>query len=88
MITINVTQEDIDHGEKGMCRKCPISLAIQRVTNFDYCYVNDIFVSFYNGDPLEELLIKKQLPEVARKFIRIFDGNIGDVFPFSFELDM
>ena len=38
-ITVNISQEDIDKGERGMTGCCPIALAIRRLPNIRSAHV-------------------------------------------------
>lgn len=77
MITVKVTQEDIQTGAKDNCYRCPIALALNRalkkpVTCWTYTY------TIHN--------ISYTLPSVVSRFIVGFDG--GDlVKPFEFQIE-
>lgn len=78
-ITVNVTQEDIDHGVANNCFKCPIARAVERalpgsdptVRNFVYLY------GTHCGSA--------DLPLKAGEFIDRFDNN-ESVSPLTFDL--
>jgi hypothetical protein len=82
-VTINVTQEDIDKGEKLNCSACPIGLALARagfpVTSVMWFTVGDKtsildYVSTLERHPINQ-------------FMADFDGGC-EVKPFSFVLDL
>ena len=75
-IVVTVTQDDIDHGVKQSCVKCPIAIAATRALNFSaHVQPNHI----YAGNRAYSV------PWQARVFIIKFD-NGGRVEPFQFEL--
>jgi hypothetical protein len=77
VITVNVTQNDIDSGTRGAITYCPVALAMSRalgagvVTNGYQWSFGDRFVW--------------HLPEVARYWIGDYD-NYRRVGPISFEI--
>lgn len=94
VITINVTQEDIDHGVQKDCKKCPVARAIKRtfqylsqnlVVSVDYgcCYLD--YPSFSG-----KFRINFGLPVAVDIFISAFDmGNpYKSVEPFSFQVNI
>jgi hypothetical protein len=85
-VTVEVTDKDIIHGERDSCRRCPISLAIQRRLRRGYsAWVGEWDVDFWN-----ELMVKEHradLPPDAIEFIEDFD-NEDMVSPISFPLDI
>lgn len=80
---INITQKDINKGEKANGDRCPIARAIKRAMPFKniwYKYeVGRILVMNRFGNTVFEL------PVEAVKFIRDYDGG-HPVEPFSFEV--
>lgn len=76
-ITVNVTQEDIDEGQRHQCRRCPIALAASMVIPVAGV-TDDIYVDAENDD-----ITFYELPEEAKKFIERFDAN-AKVEPFQF----
>ena len=80
MIKIQVTQEDIDKGERRSCTKCPLALAIAKAINY-----NNIAVGLkrWSNDGYDW----HDLPEKAIVFRILFDefGSNG-LSPFEFEL--
>lgn len=80
IITINVTQDDIDRGERESCLACPIALACKRAG------IVRPEVSSY--EIIDEFRNEYKLPMEARLFVHRFDagGALYRVFPFSFIL--
>jgi len=78
--TIDVMQEDIDHGEKRKCRKCPVALAVSRATGRE-SHVGH-FVIVVAGTKADV-----HTPEIARQFMMAFDQDYF-VRPFSFPLTL
>lgn len=77
---IEVTESDIEHGQREVCRDCPVALALSRALGkpvhvFPRCAYYD------NG---EEWI---NLPQEVTAFIVRFDGRLP-VSPFSFEVDV
>jgi hypothetical protein len=83
-ITVDVTQEDIDGGERGDCKKCPIARALAR-TKGQSPEVSDFEVSQFRIQYQREG--RMLLPEEAQIFVRRFD-NKRPVSPFSFTLEV
>jgi hypothetical protein len=80
--TINVTQHDINHGERDKCKRCPIALAMQRTFPLlgSSVYTTDVWLSGHGFI---------MLPPEARYFIGRFDAEDREnIHPFSFELDL
>lgn len=77
MITVEVTQQDIERGRPGTCGECPVALALKR-RGFTHVDVNEDLISvdnrYYRSDS-----------DVAW-FIYNFD-NGRPVFPQTFELE-
>lgn len=83
-ILVDVTAEDIAHGEREDCTKCPIARALRRHKGFEKAYVNDQYVEIDHENRHENLY---RLPQEAVDFIRNFDDG-KEVRPFKFELDL
>ena len=87
-VTIQVTQEHIDHGKAGDCAECPVARAflgavpdLQRVAVWDAgCARADLY--FGPVDPVVILL-----PEVVTDFVSAFDDG-RPVSPFSFDVEV
>ena len=83
-ITVHVTDEDIEEGEKGNAARCPIALAARR----EYMDYSRFFVSYswmeigvrFNYDDGIHIYT---LPEGAKRFITAFDSGLP-VAPFKF----
>lgn len=87
MTTVDVLQEDIDDGLRGVCGKCPIHLAMRRLVHPNVRFsVGCSGVTFY---PLTADHYSIGLPLSAQGFVYRFDelGN-NSVLPFSFDLDI
>lgn len=77
---VEVTEDDIRQGERGVCSYCPIALAVKRCAATDdvtvpwpYCSVGDY---------------EAWLPPVARRFIADFDRGVSAVEPIAFDLEL
>ena len=79
---IQVTQEDIDEGERGHCYYCPVALAIGRTLNRR----NFIYVGGQGIRDVAKWVIET-LPPGVLDFVCKFD-NGEPVSPFSFELEI
>lgn len=82
MVTINVTQADIDGGYQDNCTACPIAIAIQRATRrYDIHVERRALLT--NGKLLCEL------PRKAQVFIERFDADGPEaVKPFCFKVSL
>jgi hypothetical protein len=76
-VAVEVTQDDIDNGVAGSHTKCPIALALRRLTGF-----GGATVGYTSCGPYHE---RYYLPAYARKFIGAFDSD-KPVKPFTLEL--
>lgn len=84
-MVIAVTQNDIKHGERFMCRTCPIALAIGRATSrMVWVERNHVAV---DGSTIGEAIVFAELPMLAQNFIKAFDKG-RQVRPFSFCIDI
>lgn len=84
-VKIDVTQADIDAGEKGDCGKCPIALAVDRaIPGAINISVGDDMIVFQLSGGYNGVLIG-ETPKVAVDFIGLFDEGCR-VQPFSFDL--
>ena len=73
---IYVTSEDIEHGVRMDCTRCPVGLAMWRSSGMP-CYVTYFFATM-RGQTF-------RLPLKARDFVRSFDAGLP-VKPLEFEL--
>ena len=83
-IRIEVTREDILHGEPREPHYCPIALATKRAIP-DACRIEVI-----EDDEAYWLLTDREmvvLPEVAQQFVEEFDET-GLVLPIEFDLEI
>lgn len=76
---VEVTQEDIDNGQRAVPSACPIARAIRK--NFMGATVNRTNVKLDGWGKSTEL------PQIAKNFVNDFD-NGKPVRPFDFELDL
>ena len=78
---IEVTQEDIDNGEKRKCDTCAVAIAAHRA--FKDCII------LVDGEQMDVIRNGKwkviDLPDSATRFIEDFDAG-RPVQPFSFEV--
>lgn len=82
-MTINVTQECINHGVPDACFGCPIALAMMADPGITAAEANWDFLSWWS--PSSGNWERCKTPESARNFIDDFDAS-KPVAPFSFEL--
>lgn len=85
---IEVTQEDINCGCKGLSCDCPISIATnKKIQSLGYKTYGTLTtlgsIYIYMMDKRHSF----DLPIVAAKFVRDFDSD-KDVEPFSFEIPL
>jgi len=81
-VLIEVTQEDIEKGQRGMFLFCPISLAMQRLGIEDPMVMGSVI---HVGESEGEGFIPT--PAEAKTFVEEFDRG-ATVEPFSFEIDL
>ena len=77
---IEVTQEDIDNGEKVQADRCAVAIALQRC-GFINAHISQSNIVY--GVPYKSI----ETPFAASEFIKHYDAN-DEVKPFSFELDI
>ena len=100
-VTVTVTQQDIEEGERENPCCCPIALALNRVIGWPiheqrvHVDKNDVrfFTSLKSPQmPLEDHEVPEwcdvDLPPAARWFIEVFDRSLGGEIPFTFELEV
>lgn len=83
---IRVTQEDIDHGQRGFCATCPVALAATRAAGRE---IRIGYSTWLAGTVTGWLQGERSgpLPKAVSEFIDRFDA--GDpVQPFEFELEL
>lgn len=93
MITINVTQEDIDNGTREQCAICPVARALDKafgltipLTNIAdrICFMPDSYhIDLFDK---QRYLVGIPTPFEAKVFIKAFDAK-QPVKPFSFQID-
>jgi hypothetical protein len=86
VITVKVTQEDIDDGKQASCYDCPLAIALSRAIGCDVG-VSGGKASWVDRYGVNEVW----LPPVADDWYRRFDNDNygrGPVSPFEFELDV
>lgn len=96
-VTINVTQEDIEEGQRGDCRSCPIALAINKcLKNMYFCEIDgSVFADIYRvsnnrfvPQRMETYIINlKDYIKQVKSFIKDFDESTP-VSPFTFTVDI
>lgn len=78
---IEVTQEDIENGQRGSSDRCPIARAVLRNLRV---IPEGLYVGLQAIETEEEWF---ELPREAKLFIRAFDGAGSDrPLPFAFDL--
>lgn len=87
VIRVEVTAEDIEHGEAGNCNNCPVAKAVDRRAGRFDARVGSTYLYFGEDPDLREIPIPKE----ATAFIRRFDdeeyrGRPHN--PFSFDLSL
>jgi hypothetical protein len=83
VVTIDVTQDDIDHGTAGNCWACPVARAVRRVLGLEDIGVGTTDMDLGQGTKV----IVVPTPDVAADFMTAFDTG-KKVAPFSFTLDV
>lgn len=84
MTMVNITQEDIDKGIRGMSNACAIARGLQRVDVFNKEDLKSVYV---NGSQLFRVGTELYtLPKKAQAFIDQFDADKSKAKPFSFAL--
>ena len=83
---ISVSQKHIDDGIRGLCKYCPVALAIEEALAGKYQQVNVTNYNLWidNGDIIP---IYIGLPESVQAFICDYDKD-SPVEPFSFEINI
>jgi hypothetical protein len=85
IVDVHVKDEDIRDGDQGSCSECPVALALSRAIPNAAIHVFDdsVIIMPYDSDRRFSL----NLPDNVCDFISSFD-NDGDVWPFSFQLEL
>ena len=90
ILTVDVTQEDIDNGLRASAYSCPIARAITRVTGRS-CLVDGTSVLFSYDQ------VRGTLPQRVTDFIEEYDdstelqrelSNTGIIVPFKFSVEL
>lgn len=85
MTTIEVTREDIDHGERRSCSNCPYALAVQRLCKEGVTVIVGIAdVEFRIREFSRKYVL---LSTEVRSWMRDYDW-LGVALPFVSELDI
>jgi hypothetical protein len=80
MLWVEVTPDDIRHGERNDPEYCPISFAVWRASGIHFdVELDHLTLPGHDG--------AWGLPAVARKFVREFDAGVA-VEPIRFEIDL
>lgn len=85
LVTINVTQQDIDNGKTCVSSDCPVAWALNRVLKTGHWSQigNPSFTIWTNN----EVVHQAYLPSPVGDFIRRFDSFL-DIDPFTFQLEL
>jgi hypothetical protein len=86
-IRVEVTAEDINRGEPGSCKHCPIALAMDRALAAIGIDVRSWVILPYVRLGPKSANTYAVLPPAALVFAKHFDGE-WDVEPFSFDLEL
>lgn len=78
-VEVKITQDHIDKGHRSEARMCPVAYALKDL-GFRNVVVGCKRVGF--GEPGE--MLGFVLPQEAQKWIRNFDSEILESYPFSF----
>ena len=88
MLKIRVTEQDIENGQKGSCRKCPVALALRK-----HYPDNDLLVGAHDVDIYldgvafsSNNLVTYKFPSEVTQFIGDFDDG-KPVSPIEFVID-
>jgi hypothetical protein len=79
-LTIDVTWEDIDRGQRGICARCPIALAAERA-GIQQPLVFSLGIWHHSGSGFWS-----SIPDEAIRFLEDFDTG-SPVAPFTFEVN-
>ena len=82
--TINITQRDIDKGERRNCEGCPVYLALRRTTNVRYVGVRDI--GFIRGDGPDRFVLVKTPSRIRDFMVQFDDGHAVKPTRFTIEV--
>lgn len=98
ILTVEVTETDIDNGAVEDCEECPLALAVYRALVAAHPELDDL-TPYVNGDSIhlfqgaadtssqEILFTVNPLPAIASEFIRDFDGCNPYVRAFTVQLE-
>jgi hypothetical protein len=94
-VTVNVTQEHIDRGERNACAKCPVALAL--LAAIPGAGMSDVYWGGADDEHVDACAIvwidgkrkalHLQLPQEASAFIAEFDDGLP-VTPFTFTAEV
>lgn len=84
VVRVEVTAEDIAHGEAGSCNNCPVAKAVDRTAGRCDARVGSTYLCFAGDHDLREIPIPKE----ATAFIRRFDDDENRSSPFAFDLTL
>lgn len=95
-LDIEITQKDIDTGERMNCTLCPNSIAVlraakkKRLSGINVVetggYGSWVVLSFEKDDKLAIKYEAINIPDVLEDFVRDFD-NADEVMPISYQLE-
>lgn len=90
-LQVEVTQQDIEHGVKQDCGRCPVALALRRALRKQETYIQEVIV---HGNDIVVIYKNKGYrtltPQNITHFINWFDtyGSLAIyAVPFTFELE-
>lgn len=85
LVIVEVTETDIECGERDDCTECPVARAFARLANC-YVEVTNREAIFYRGSRqwTPGTGVRVELPIAARMFIQEYDRNTSLATPCSF----
>ena len=83
-LTVDVKQEHIDAGQKGVCGRCPVALAVKD-TGIKFVKIGTFSMRWALGKKKQGPNYQGSLPGVAIGFIVDFDNGY-EVEPFTFKV--
>jgi hypothetical protein len=88
VLTVTVTDYDIDSGVPGSFTQCPVAIAIRRTLAASHVSVGENVIQVSHGYRDSATSVNYATPADVRDFVRWFDGRgAAGVEPFSFDLE-
>lgn len=84
-VTVDVTQQDIDAGERYQCDRCPVALALTRTLPGAFVEVGNNYIRLRRFSESHSNYLTT--PDAVEGFIVAFDSG-QPVDPFAFALDI